>query len=55
MVDKWEHKILPVNGTRNDEVKLDLLGDEGLELVDVTTQSLSSISVAYLKRRKIEI
>ena len=54
MVDKWEYKILTVNGTRNDEVKLGGLGDEGWELVAVTTQSLSSVSVAYLKRKKIE-
>ena len=52
MIDKWEYKILTMNGTRNDEVKLDGLGDEGWELVVVTTQSLTSASIAYLKRKK---
>ena len=51
MVDKWEYKILSMNGTRNDEVKLSALGDEGWVLVAVTSQSLTSVSVAYLKRK----
>lgn len=41
--------------TRNDEVKLGGLGDEGWELVAVTAQSLSSVSVAYLKRNKFSL
>ena len=55
MADEWEYRILTVNGTRNDELKLGLLGEEGWELVAVTTQSLGSISVAYLKRKKIKL
>ena len=53
--DKWEYKTLTVNGTRTDEVKLGGLGDEGWELVAVTQQSLISVSVAYLKRKKFKI
>ncbi|MDQ1280114.1 MAG: hypothetical protein QG670_1376 [Thermoproteota archaeon] len=52
MVDKWEYRVLNLNGTRNDEVILGRLGDEGWELVAVTTQSLTSNSVAYLKRKR---
>ncbi len=52
MVDKWEYKLLSMYGTRNDEAKLDGLGSEGWELIAVTSQSLTSTSIAYLKRKK---
>lgn len=47
---KWEYTILMLDG-RNEE-KLNELGNEGWELVSVTTESEDRYATAYLKKPK---
>lgn len=47
---KWKYQILVLDG-RNEE-KLNELGDEGWELVCVTSESEERYATAYFKRQK---